>query len=133
MVDQPGQSSQEPDRRERIMSKARELGRMLGQTSEYEYLQAANEDIADDRDATELLNRAKELREEAVEHLEKGEEPPEELQEELEEVRGEIQGSARYQSLVAAQSNFDKLMQKVQQAISDGMQKGSESSIVMPS
>lgn len=133
MVDQPGQASKDPNRRERIVDKARELGRMLGQTSEYEYLQAANEDIADDRDATELLNRARDLREQAVEHLEKGEEPPEELQEELEEVRGEIQGSARYQSLVAAQSNFDKLMQKVQKAISDGMQKGSESQIVMPS
>ncbi len=133
MVDQPGQASKDPNRRERIIDKARELGRMLGQTSEYEYLQAANEDIADDRDATELLNRARDLREKAVEHLEKGEEPPEDLQEELEEVRGEIQGSARYQSLVAAQSNFDKLMQKVQKAISDGMQKGSESQIVMPS
>lgn len=133
MVDQPGPSPKEPDRRERIMAKAKELGRMLGQTSEYEYLQAANRDIADDRDATELLNRARELREKAVRHLEKGEEPPEELQEELEEVRGKVQGSARYQSLVAAQTNFDKLMQKVQRAISDGMQKGSESHIVMPS
>lgn len=133
MVDQPGQSSKDSNRRERILDKARELGRVLGQTSEYEYLQAANEDIADDRDATELLNRARKLREEAVGYLEKGEEPPEELQEELEEVRGEVQGSVRYQSLVAAQSNFDKLMQKVQKAISDGMQKGSESQIVMPS
>lgn len=133
MVDQPGEPSKGPNRRERILDKARELGRMLGQTSEYEYLQAANDDIADDRDATELLNRARELREKAVLHLERGEEPPEDLQEELEDVRGRIQGSARYQSLVAAQSNFDKLMQKVQKAISDGMQKGSESKIVMPS
>jgi tetratricopeptide (TPR) repeat protein len=33
----------DPDKRSRIMDKARELGRMLGQTAEYEYLQAANE------------------------------------------------------------------------------------------
>ena len=121
------------DRRSRILDKAQELGRMLGQTSEYEYLQAANADIADDRDATELLNRAKELQEKAVSHLERGEDPPEDVQEELEEVRGEIQGSPRYQSLVAAQSNFDKLMQKVHKAISEGMKKGEESKIVMPS
>lgn len=133
MVDQPNQQDGSSDRRDRIMQKAEELGRMIGQTSEYEYLQAANQDIADDRDATELLNRARELQEEAVEHLERGEDPPEELQEELEEMRGEIQGSPRYQSLVAAQSNFDKLMQKVQKAIGEGMQKGSESQIVMPS
>jgi len=142
MVDRPDVSptnasqdmpDRDPDERSRIMDKARELGRMLGQTAEYEYLQAANSDIADDRDATELLNRAKELQQEAVSHLERGEEPPEEVREELEEVRGEIQGSPRYQSLVAAQSNFDKLMNKVQKAISEGMQKGSESRIVMPS
>ena len=110
------------DRRSRILDKAQELGRMLGQTSEDEYLQAANQDIADDRDATELIS-----------HLERGEDPPEDVQEELEEVRGEIQGSPRYQSLVAAQSNFDKLMQKVHKAISEGMKKGEESKIVMPS
>ncbi len=133
MVDQPEQQDDRPDRRDRIMEKARQLGRMIGQTSEYEYLQAANQDIADDRDATELINRFKELQEEAVEHLERGEDPPEEVQDELEEIRGELQGSPRYQSLVAAQSNFDKLMQKVQKAIGEGMKKGSESQIVMPS
>ena len=133
MVDQPEQQDARSDRRDRIMQKAEELGRMIGQTSEYEYLQAANQDIADDRDATELINRFKELQEKAVEHLERGEDPPEDVQEELEEIRGELQGSPRYQSLVAAQSNFDKLMQKVQKAIGEGMQKGSESQIVMPS
>ena len=133
MVDQPEQQDARSDRRDRIMQKAEELGRMIGQTSEYEYLQAANQDIADDRDATELINRYKELQEKAVEYLERGEDPPEDVQEELEEARGELQGSPRYQSLVAAQSNFDKLMQKVQKAIGEGMQKGSESQIVMPS
>ncbi len=133
MVDQPNQQDRSSDRRERIMEKAQELGRMIGQTSEYEYLRAANQDISDDRDATELINRFKELQEEAVEYLERGEDPPEDVQDELEEVQGELQGSPRYQSLVAAQSNFDKLMQKVQKAIGEGMQKGSESQIVMPS
>ncbi len=133
MVDRSQKPKKDPEKRDRIMDKARELGRMLGQTAEYEYLQAANEDVADDRDATELLNRAKELQEKAVSHLERGEDPPEDVQEELEEVRGKIQGSPRYQSLVAAQSNFDKLMQKVQKAISEGMKKGEESQIVMPS
>lgn len=142
MVDRPEGSARDaprdmpekdPDQRSRIMDKARELGRMLGQTAEYGYLRAANEDIADDRDATELINRARELQQEAVSHLERGEDPPQEVADELEEIRGKIQGSPRYQSLVAAQSNFDKLMKKVQKAISDGMEKGSESRIVMPS
>lgn len=133
MVDGQQKPERDPEKRDRIEQKAEELGRMLGQTAEYEYLQAANDDVADDREATELLNRARELQEKAVSHLERGEDPPEEVQEELEEVRGKIQGSPRYQSLVAAQSNFDKLMQKVHKAISEGMKKGEESQIVMPS
>lgn len=133
MADRPNRPKKDPEKRDRIMQKAEELGRMLGQTAEYGYLQAANDDVADDREATELLNRAKELQETAVSHLERGEDPPEDVQEELEEVRGKIQGSPRYQSLVAAQSNFDKLMQKVHKAISEGMKKGEESQIVMPS
>lgn len=133
MVDRPQKPEKDPEKRDRIVEKAQELGRMLGQTAEYEYLQAANKDVADDRDATELLNRAKELQEKAVSHLEKGEEPPEDVKEELDEVRSKVQSSPRYQSLVAAQSNFDKLMQKVQNAIRDGMKKGEESRIVMPS
>lgn len=130
MVQQP---DKDPDRRERIKDKARELGRMLGQTAEYKYLQAANKDIADDRDATEMLNEARELQKRVVSHLERGEEPPEDLRDELEEIGSRVQGSARYQSLVAAQSNFDKLMEKVHQAMTEGMKKGSESRIVMPS
>jgi cell fate (sporulation/competence/biofilm development) regulator YlbF (YheA/YmcA/DUF963 family) len=133
MVDRPQKPEKDPEKRDRIVEKAQELGRMLGQTAEYEYLQAANKDIADDRDATELLNRAKELQEKAVSHLEKGEEPPEDVKEELDDVRSKVQSSPRYQSLVAAQSNFDKLMQKVQKAIREGMKKGEESRIVMPS
>jgi len=133
MVDRPEKPEKDPEKRDRIVEKAQELGRMLGQTAEYEYLQAANKDIADDRDATELLNRAKELQEKAVSHLEKGEEPPEDVKEELDDVRSKVQSSPRYQSLVAAQSNFDKLMEKVQKAIREGMKKGEESRIVMPS
>jgi len=136
MVEQPGgprKPKKDPDRRSRIQEKAEELGRMLGQTAEYGYLQAANRDISDDREATELINRVRELQQKAVSHLERGEDVPEELRQELDEVQGEVQSSPRYQSLVAAQSNFDKLMEKVHKAISRGMKKGQESKIVMPS
>jgi len=130
MLEQP---EKDPDTRERITEKARELGRLISQTAEYRYLQASNREMADDREATELLNRARKLQERALSHLERGEQPPEDLRDELDEVRGEIQGKSRYQSLIAAQSNFDKLMEKVNRAIGQGMKKGEESRIVLPS
>lgn len=130
MVEQP---EKDPDARERIVEKAEELGRMLGQTAEYKYLQSANEEISDDRDATEGINRLRDLQEKAVSHLERGEQPPEEVQEELEDLRQTIQSNPRYQSLVSAQTNFDKLMDKVHKAIGRGIKKGAESQIIMPS
>lgn len=130
MLEQP---EKDPDTRERITEKAEELGRLISQTAEYRYLQAAHRDMSDDREATELINRARDLQDRALSHLERGEQPPEELRKGLDEVREEIQGKTRYQSLVAAQSNFDKLMDRVNQAIGRGMKKGEESRIVLPS
>jgi hypothetical protein len=43
---------------------------------------------------------------------------------------GEVQSDPAYQQLVAAQSNFDKLMLKVQEQIMEGMRKGAESRII---
>jgi cell fate (sporulation/competence/biofilm development) regulator YlbF (YheA/YmcA/DUF963 family) len=130
MLEQPENA---PDRRERITEKAEELGRLISQTAEYRYLQAANRDLSDNREATELLNRARDLQERALTHLERGERPPDEVREQLDEVRGEIQGKTQYQSLVAAQANFDKLMDRVNTAIGRGMKKGEESRIILPS
>jgi cell fate (sporulation/competence/biofilm development) regulator YlbF (YheA/YmcA/DUF963 family) len=130
MLEQP---EKDTDRRERITEKAEELGRLISQTAEYRYLQAANRELSDDRDATELINRARDLQERALAHLERGERPPEDVREQLDEVRGEIQGKSRYQSLVAAQANFDKLMDRVNSAIGRGMKKGEESRIILPS
>ena len=59
-----------------------------------------------------------------------GKEPPTEDVAEYDRVFGEVQADPRYQQLVAAQANFDKLMLRVQQRIAEGMKKGAESSII---
>ena len=124
---------EEKDAREKIFEKAEDLGRLISQTAEYGYLQSANRDVADDREATEKLNRLRELQDEMLSHVRRGEDPPSELQEEYGDIQEEIQQSSRYQSLISAQSNFDKLMEKVHEAIGRGIQKGEESRIIIPS
>jgi hypothetical protein len=44
---------------------------------------------------------------------------------------GRLQASSTYQRLVAAQTNFDKLMAKVNQAIALGMEEGGKSRIIL--
>jgi len=121
------------DPRDRIFEKAEELGRLLSQPAEYAYFSAANRDLADDREATETLNRVREVHERLLAHVSRGEEPPADLQQEYTDLQEKVQTSARYQSLIASQINFDKLMDKVHQAIGQGIKKGQESRIIIPS
>lgn len=123
----------EQDSRERMFEKAEELGRVISQTSEYAYLKSARRDIDEDRDATETLNRLSRLQDRVLDYVRRDEEPPEELREEYAELQELIQGSSRYQSLISAQANFDKLMEKVHRSIGRGIQKGEESRIIVPS
>ncbi|MFQ5678912.1 MAG: YlbF family regulator [Gemmatimonadota bacterium] len=121
------------DAREHILEKAEELGRLISQTAEYAYLKAASREIGDDREATETLNRMRELQDRLLEHVGKGQDPPEELQQEYAELQERVQQSSRYQSLIASQANFDKLMERVHRSIGNGIRKGEESRIIIPS
>ncbi|MGH7539974.1 MAG: YlbF family regulator [Gemmatimonadota bacterium] len=121
------------DDRKRIFEKGEELGRLIAQTAEYSYLQAAHREIGDDREATESLNRLRELQSSVLGSIERGEEPPPELERELAELQETIQVSSRYEALISAQSNFDKLMEKIHRSIGRGIRKGEESRIIIPS
>ena len=121
------------DTRESIFEKSRELGRLVSQTPEFSYLKAANRELADDREATGLMNELRSLQERVLAYIDKGEEIPEELRTEMDELQGRVQGSTRYQMLVSTQANFEKLMDKVNQEIGQGIKVGEESRIIIPS
>ncbi|MEJ2483351.1 MAG: YlbF family regulator [Gemmatimonadota bacterium] len=118
--------------RERIFEKAGEVGRLLAHTPEFTYLKAAHREIAEDSDSNQMLTKMRELQEKIVEHLNREEEPPPELETELAELTEQMQSSSRYQSLIASQANFDKLMDRVNQAIGEGIRAGEQSGIIVP-
>jgi len=121
------------DTRDRILEKAEELGRLIAQMPEFAYLQAAQREIADDREATQMLNRLRALQETLVAQVGRGEQPTEDQEREYDELQERIQTTARYQSLIVSQANFDKLMERVHRAIGEGLRKGEESRIILPS
>jgi len=121
-----------PDR-ERIFERATEVGRLISQTPEYAYLKSAMRDIDGDEDARGDLDRIRDLQGKLIEFLERDEEPPVELREDLGRLSEEMQSSARYQSLISAQANFDKLMEKVNRSIAAGVKAGAQSKIILPS
>ena len=113
--------------------KARELGRSLGQTPEYQALDRAKTRALDDRELASALNRMGELERAIAQALRSGLEPPKQVQEEYEQRFTQLQASPVYQGLIAAQANFDKILARVNDHITAGIEAGSKSRIILPS
>ena len=63
---------------------------------------------------------------------EQGRNPDATLQAEYEQVVMKLQSSPVYQRLVSAQSNFDRIVQRVNQTIAKGLEEGASSRIILP-
>src|SRR4029078_2154063 len=113
-----------------LEEKAKELGRFIGQSPEYQALKRSSEALNDDKAAVALLQEMEKLRGEAQRLIQNGEEPTPEMEQQLDSMLEKIQSQAAYQRAVAAQENFDKLMLRVNQWIMDGMKKGAASPII---
>jgi cell fate (sporulation/competence/biofilm development) regulator YlbF (YheA/YmcA/DUF963 family) len=116
---------------EGMIERARELGRMIGQTEEYKALGRARQNLDSDREAVEALNKLAELEAQIASALRSGQEPSQEAQQAYESSFGKLQGSSVYQALVAAQSNFDKLLGRVNDEIGKGIELGAQSRIIL--
>ncbi len=113
-----------------IEDKAIELGRMIGQSPEYQAVKRANEALSGDRDAVALLQRLEQLREDAQHMIERGENPTPEMEQQLDQLLGTIQSKPIYQAAVTSQENFDKIMARVNNWILDGIKRGAASPII---
>ena len=113
-----------------IEDKAKELGRLIGQSTEYQALKRSSEALNDDRDAVTLLQQMEKLRGDAQALIQRGENPTPEMEQQLDSMLEKIQAQSAYQRAVASQENFDKLMLRVNQWIMDGMKKGAASPII---
>ena len=113
-----------------LEEKSNELGRMLGQSSEYQSLKRTSEALNKDAGAMALLQQMESLRGDAQALIQKGEQPTTEMEQQLDDLLSKIQSQDVYQRAVVAQENFDKIMMKVNQWIMDGMKKGAVSPII---
>lgn len=113
-----------------LEEKAKDVGRLIGQSSEYQALKRSSEALNNDREAVALLQEMDKLRGEAQQRIQRGENPTPEMEQQLDSMLEKIQVQPAYQRAVAAQENFDKLMLRVNQWIMDGMKKGAASPII---
>jgi cell fate (sporulation/competence/biofilm development) regulator YlbF (YheA/YmcA/DUF963 family) len=115
---------------EAISKRADELGRLVGQSEEYQAWRRAEERLSADQEMRVALDRLAQLQMGAADKAERGEQPAPEQQTELEGLWSRVQVNALYQSYIAARTNFDKMMYRVNEMILEGMKKGAESRII---
>ena len=113
-----------------IEDKAKDLGRLIGQSAEYQAVKRASDSLNEDKDTVSLLQKMEQLRVDAQRMMQRGERPSEEMERQLDALLGEVQGRAAYQRLLVAQENFDKIMGRVNDWILEGIEKGATSSII---
>jgi cell fate (sporulation/competence/biofilm development) regulator YlbF (YheA/YmcA/DUF963 family) len=116
-----------------IYDMAKDLGTALARTDEYQALRRAAEAVDNDRELVELRNQLQAVEGRMETALRMGQEPDEEAQQTYQAIAEELQGKAAFQRLVAAQSNFDKVMYKVNETMARGLQDGAKSRIILPS
>jgi len=113
-----------------LQEKAMELGRIIGQSSEYQAVKKSSEALNADREAVVVLQAMEKIRVDAQQLIQRGEHPTPEMEQKLDDMLSKVQTNPVYQRAISAQENFDKVMYQVNNWIMDGMKKGATSSII---
>jgi len=113
-----------------IEDRAKELGRLIGQSNEYKEVKRASDALNEDKETVALLQRMDQLRVDAQRMIQRSERPTPEMEQELDRLLVQVQGRSAYQRLLVAQENFDKTMGRVNDWILDGIEKGASSPII---
>jgi cell fate (sporulation/competence/biofilm development) regulator YlbF (YheA/YmcA/DUF963 family) len=113
-----------------IEDKAVELGRLIGQSNEYQSLRRAEQSLRSDEATVAKLESIQTLARQIDQLVSQGKMPDEAMTQSYEEAVRDLEISSVGQSYVVARANFDKLMAMVNQQISAGIERGATSSII---
>jgi cell fate (sporulation/competence/biofilm development) regulator YlbF (YheA/YmcA/DUF963 family) len=114
-----------------IWEKARDVGRLIAQSDEYRAFRRASQALGEDRETVARLNRLQALEEQFTRAVQQELEPPHEEQEEYARLAAEVQVMPAYQAMAVAQSNFDRLMMRVNEEMAKGIEAGEQSRIIL--
>jgi cell fate (sporulation/competence/biofilm development) regulator YlbF (YheA/YmcA/DUF963 family) len=113
-----------------IEDKALELGRLIGQSTEYQTLRRAEQALKGDAETIGKLDQIQMLAKQIDQVVSQGQMPDETMTQQYEDAVRSLEISPIGQAYVVARSNFDKLMGRVNQQMSLGIERGSASSII---
>lgn len=113
-----------------IWEKAKDLGRLIGQSTEYKTLRRTEQALRDDAPTVAKLDAIQQLAAKVDQMMSAGQMPDPETTEAYEQAVRDLEVSPTGQAYAVARANFEKVMTKVNQEISAGMEQGATSSII---
>ncbi len=113
-----------------IDEKAKDLGRLIGQSEEYRALRRSEAAMREDKETTARLEEIQKLATKVDQMVANGQQPDEATLQSYQESVRQLETSPAGQAYVVARANFDKLMMKVNQQISEGIDTGATSNII---
>jgi cell fate (sporulation/competence/biofilm development) regulator YlbF (YheA/YmcA/DUF963 family) len=113
-----------------IWDKAQELGRLIGQSPEYQALRRSERSLREDQETVAKLDQIQNLARQVDQLVAAGQMPDQPTAEAYENAVRELEMSTTGQAYVVARSNFEKLMTRVNEQIGAGMEKGAQSNII---
>ena len=113
-----------------IEEKAQELGRLIGQSPEYQTLRRVEKTLQEDAETRTRLEKIDELARLIDEQVSQKKVPEESTVTAYEAAVGDLEVSPQGQAYVTARANYEKLMAKVNQQMHSGIERGSTSSII---
>jgi cell fate (sporulation/competence/biofilm development) regulator YlbF (YheA/YmcA/DUF963 family) len=113
-----------------IWDKAQELGRLIGQSAEYQALRRAEKALREDKATVAKLEEIQTLARNVDQMVAQGQMPDPTTAESYEAAVRDLETSAIGQAYVVSRANFEKLMSKVNEQMSVGMEKGASSTII---
>ena len=114
-----------------IDDKAMDLGRLIGQANEYQAMRRAELALKEDTATVAQLDAIQTLARQIDQLVTQGQMPDDAMTQSYEDAVRALETSVVGQAYVVARANFDKLMTRVNQQISAGMEKGATSNIIM--
>lgn len=113
-----------------IEEKAQELGRLIGQSPEYQTLRRAEKTLQEDSETRSRLEKIDQLARQIDEQVAQKKLPDEATVTAYETAVRDLEVSTQGQAYVIARANYEKLMTKVNQQMSVGIERGATSSII---
>lgn len=103
---------------------------MIGQTPEYQALRRAENALRADEDTVRKLETIQTLARQMDQLMAQGQMPDQAMTDSYEQAVRDLEVSTTGQAFAVARANFDKVMVKVNEQITAGMEKGAASSII---